>query len=52
MAQSLKHVYIHMYVQQKVKRVNVTHLLASSSLNLASISLLGGYVGRLEGLQA
>lgn len=29
-----------------------TYLLASSSLLLASISLLGGYCGRLEGSQA
>lgn len=28
------------------------YLLASSSRNLASISLLGGYLGRLDGSQA
>jgi hypothetical protein len=37
---------------QKLKSIVVIHLLASSSRSLASISLLGGYLGRLEGSQA
>ena len=55
----MTHITTHIAVNEKIyKNYEIltnsmtTYLLASSSLRLASISLLGGYWGRLEGSQA